>query len=881
MLLRLPKSLHYPITVTELLKQPNDNVERFAPLFSYFYKSKVTEGDNLGNEYQVEKRFPTRFESNVEGVLKRWMVGKGAVITRPDLVVAEIEEPCTHSVQFRGMCANCGKDMTQLTYVTEQVDSSRAPINMVHDNISLTVSQDEATKVEDEAKRRLLSARKLSLVVDLDQTIIHATVDPTVAEWQKDEKNPNHDAVKDVRAFQLVDDVPNARGCWYYIKLRPGLEDFLENISKIYELHIYTMGTRAYAQNIATIIDPERKIFGDRILSRDESGSLVAKNLQRLFPVDTKMVVIIDDRGDVWNWNENFVKVTPYDFFVGIGDINSSFLPKKPGASSVPKDVALGAPNRNQDLVPGVADKDVASELNRNKHAQMENVSSKPPVSEVTALEQLVSMGGGDDPMILQAQTSRQDHLLASQLQDRPLLQKQKQLEAEDAASESASQKDDSESTTASDSGSSSENPRHRLLQDHDEELLYLEQSLRKVHSKYFETYTGELAAAAQGSRIAELRGSQKRKQPLSDNYDLAMVPDIKSIMPEMKLSVLKGVVIVFSGVIPLHLDWQTSDITLWARNFGARVEKDVGRRTTHVVAARNRTAKVRKAAKRGKGKIKVVSPAWLTDSIIQWRKLHELEYLLNIDESDTGSVKGGVGDDDDILSVSEDLASGVDSEDDVSRANESDHSKAGRIRPTLNLATMNETDTEDETDLEGVLPTDVDDQSPVGGTNEDWQDMNDELDAFLASDPEESDGDDSVTSIVSTVSIRGKKRSRDESDDESARDAPTRKGRKMQVSGKVTSLSHTSLAGVNGQGEDGSGLPTPDITAGEDGDGEGENDEDVDGEEGTSSLSTGAGELAGVGVNSAAEEGDGWSDFEDDLEAELGKFANENHGEG
>lgn len=27
--------------------------------------------------------------------------------------VAEIDEPCAHEVQFGGMCANCGKDMTQ------------------------------------------------------------------------------------------------------------------------------------------------------------------------------------------------------------------------------------------------------------------------------------------------------------------------------------------------------------------------------------------------------------------------------------------------------------------------------------------------------------------------------------------------------------------------------------------------------------------------------------------------------------------------------------------------------------------------------------------------------------------------------------------------
>lgn len=83
MLLRLSPSLHYPITVTELLKQPNDNVERFAPLFSYVYKTTVTEGDNLGNEYQIEKPYPARFESNVEGKLKKWKIEVGTVISRP------------------------------------------------------------------------------------------------------------------------------------------------------------------------------------------------------------------------------------------------------------------------------------------------------------------------------------------------------------------------------------------------------------------------------------------------------------------------------------------------------------------------------------------------------------------------------------------------------------------------------------------------------------------------------------------------------------------------------------------------------------------------------------------------------------------------------
>ncbi len=92
-------------------------------------------------------------------------------------------------------------------------------------------------------------------------------------------------------------------------------------------MHVYTMGTRAYAEKVCAAIDPEGKLFGGRLLSRDESGSecrspllfsprlsslgLTQKSLKRLFPCDTSMVVIIDDRGDVWEWSPNLIKVVP------------------------------------------------------------------------------------------------------------------------------------------------------------------------------------------------------------------------------------------------------------------------------------------------------------------------------------------------------------------------------------------------------------------------------------------------------------------------------------------------------------------------------------------------------------------------------------------
>jgi len=54
---------------------------------------------------------------------------------------------------------------------------------------------------------------------------------------------------------------------------RPGWKEFLQEISTKYEMHIYTMGTRAYAEEVCSAIDPDGCLFGGRILSRDESGS--------------------------------------------------------------------------------------------------------------------------------------------------------------------------------------------------------------------------------------------------------------------------------------------------------------------------------------------------------------------------------------------------------------------------------------------------------------------------------------------------------------------------------------------------------------------------------------------------------------------------------
>jgi RNA polymerase II subunit A-like phosphatase len=532
--LNLGAKLKYPITISKLSKKPGDSVSKQEKILEYKFTWMQKVGDPFGEEWEEKQTTIATWDSPTNGTLKQWKIHEGMTITK-DMPFVEIEEDCPHSIQFQGLCGMCGKDMTEMSWASSSNDTERAKINMIHDQTGLTVSEEEALRAEGDLQRRLLKHRKLSLVVDLDQTIIHACIEPTVGEWQKDPTSPNYEAVKDVRSFQLNDDGPRglASGCWYYIKMRPGLKEFLNKISEMYELHVYTMGTRAYAMNIAKIVDPTKKLFGDRIISRDENGSITSKNLARLFPVDTKMVVIIDDRADVWPKNRpNLIKVVPYDFFLGIGDINSSFLPKReelPNAAPIPK----------KKHVPKLESKDNEPKEVETTNGEAvkevpEDVAKLEPVVDdgtpVSALEELVRMGGGDDQALRLSQAAEQEKFLEKQLTERPLLHMQEELDKED-------EEDDSVIDETQNGAATHSHPHHRhnLLKDDDVELTYLEKHLTQLHTAFYDEYDSALVTA-HGGRVAQLKPGHNRKLSLkTDTADLKIVPDIGHVMPRIK----------------------------------------------------------------------------------------------------------------------------------------------------------------------------------------------------------------------------------------------------------------------------------------------------------------------------------------------------------
>lgn len=164
---------------------------------------------------------------------------------------------CIHATVIKDMCADCGADLRQDDNGTQ----SEASVPMIHSVPELKVSHELAQELGKADTARLLEEKKLVLLVDLDQTLIHTTND-----------NVPHN-LKNVYHFQLY----GPHSPWYHTRLRPCTFNFLQNMSPYFELHICTFGARNYAHTIAQFLDPDGKFFSHRILSRDECLSLTCK----------------------------------------------------------------------------------------------------------------------------------------------------------------------------------------------------------------------------------------------------------------------------------------------------------------------------------------------------------------------------------------------------------------------------------------------------------------------------------------------------------------------------------------------------------------------------------------------------------------------------
>ncbi|XP_033096360.1 RNA polymerase II subunit A C-terminal domain phosphatase-like [Anneissia japonica] len=571
--------------------------------------ARVSKGSTLGfykvidaNSDDGYSKTTEKIRSEMVGTVKELLVLEGDTI-EPSTPLFAVQG-CLHPTVMKDMCAECGADLRKAQgQPGERSQCSSASVAMVHSIPELQVSKEEAVSLAKADEERLLKHHKLVLVVDLDQTLIHTTMDAVPA------------TLKNVHHFQLWNSGPQSP--WYHTRIRPGCQKFLEEISKYYELHIFTMGARLYAHTIASFLDPHQKYFSHRILSRDEcfDRNLKTANLGSIFPCGDSMVCIIDDREDVWSNAPNLIHVKPYCYFSGTGDINTPPLYQKEAkvddsfkqiasSSTVNKETGKGSPEESIDTTGQTSNTNgskTSESLLESTETELENGN----LDQVKKLEKSNCTSESKDKAEDMENKSKKpvDEKTSPDKGDEDAKEK---VHGEDLVVKKVEEKD---AKVDNEEGGN---------YDGDDYLLYLKENLIQVHQKFYEVY------------------DHYKSKSLKEKT--CPVPDLKAIVPSIRKSILAGVNIVFSGVFPIDMPPEKSRAWRVAKEFGANISVSLISRfkdksgpanaTTHLVAAKSGTEKVRQA--RRMKNVKIVSVDWLWCCQERWEHVDERLFLLH-----------------------------------------------------------------------------------------------------------------------------------------------------------------------------------------------------------------------------------------------------------
>ena len=193
-----------------------------------------------------------------------------------------VQETLSHIIQLRKI---------KLNYALES--------SSLYDNMSFDVIE------------RIASSNKKFALLDLDETLVHADFNDEFADDEKiqydtvisfysdcdnnlkDEENDMNTTSDDIKA-EKSSKILNKVGVF----LRPGLEKFLEEISKYFEIGIFTASVPEYADAVLNYIDPEKKYFKIRLYRNncvDICDLLRIKDLRILKKINLKNVVLIDN----------------------------------------------------------------------------------------------------------------------------------------------------------------------------------------------------------------------------------------------------------------------------------------------------------------------------------------------------------------------------------------------------------------------------------------------------------------------------------------------------------------------------------------------------------------------------------------------------------
>lgn len=135
-------------------------------------------------------------------------------------------------------------------------------------------------QVPDSFFTRRKSKKLKTLVLDLDETLIHSTSSSNCANFDF-----------------MVEVLVNRASCLYYVYKRPNLDYFLNVISNWYNLIIFTASVREYADPVIDLIDENGNYFKKRLFRTDctqTPSSHYLKDLS-LIDVDISKICLLDN----------------------------------------------------------------------------------------------------------------------------------------------------------------------------------------------------------------------------------------------------------------------------------------------------------------------------------------------------------------------------------------------------------------------------------------------------------------------------------------------------------------------------------------------------------------------------------------------------------
>ena len=514
-------------------------------------------------------------------------------------------EECQHPTVLEGMCAVCGATLETTTKSTHNNNSSSqqsktpitaSPTNKATSHLTVAgftvqVSKAEGERMAAQDAARLTKLRKLSLVLDLDHTLVHATDDPRAALHQQSRT--------DVRSLILAVPSPQQPGMWFhqqhFVKLRPHVKEFLEAVMDQYEVQVYTAGTREYAEQVVIILS--RHLVGAQ---RDQADLEDLK--RRVFQAERRLAAGKQQRNGIVGMQNTSGKDSQDSQSKG-NDVEAATVgQKRKRVTFGDAPASAKSDETTQEDVDRLKAELVAAEKLENEALAMRQklfgnrVVSRTDVGDlgrdVKSLQRIFPCGGS----------------MAAVVDDR-----------EDVWA-------NAEEMKAKQRG---EPPQNLLLVRPYRWASFL--GMADVNNASGVDLTGQDTSDGTDRQLLWTADILKR---LHDRYYKSSVPTtVPDTLETMRKEVLAGCRLVFSGIIPLHKqklgpNVPREPLVRYAESLGATILNTVTKSTTHVVAAKDGTDKVL-AARRIEG-CRIVQASWLMECMHSVSRRDESAHFLN-----------------------------------------------------------------------------------------------------------------------------------------------------------------------------------------------------------------------------------------------------------